>query len=151
MAHWRHLFDNKRVGAWDLEEGDVAITIDRVNKREEVVGRGGRKDIKPVIYAKDAKKGVVCGITNCKSIERATGASDPDEWVGKRIILYGSTAQTNDGEVPAVRIRSYPPRENVPDGRLSKQDEPPPPSPVAEDPDGPDGVASGNEGLAGKL
>lgn len=140
---YRTMFDKDFIGSWDLFDKagnpvDAVVTIDSVTV-EEITGEGGRKDNCPVMRMQGKKKGFILNVTNCRSIAGMYG-NDVDGWVGKKITLYSATTDFGRRKnIDCIRVR-----EVVPGGA-------PHDPPVAEDPEGPDGVASGNEGLAGKL
>jgi hypothetical protein len=139
---YRTMFDKDFIGAWDLFDKagkavDAVVTITSI-KVEEIVGEGGRKDNCPVMRMQGKKKGFILNVTNCRSIAGMYG-NDVDGWVGKRITLYPTTTQFGRNTVDCIRVRT-----NVPGGSPNDP-------PVTDDPEGPDGTASGNEGLAGKL
>lgn len=103
MSHFRLLFKTDYVGAWDLK-GDTEVTIERVAEREELVGEGGKKDHKPVLYFKGATKKMVLGKTNAKSVGKVLG-NDTTDWPGKKITLYPTTCQAFGETVECIRVR----------------------------------------------
>jgi hypothetical protein len=102
---YRKLFDKDFIGAWDLTDKDVTVTIREV-KGGELVGPGGRKSKKPVVFMQGTKKGFAINSTNGKAIAGMYGNFVQD-WVGKRITLYKSTTRNpnGDGEVECIRVR----------------------------------------------
>jgi hypothetical protein len=106
MTDYRKMYDKDYVGAWDLPDNkDTTVTITKV-KGGELVGLGGRKTKKPVIFLHGTTKGLALNATNGKAIATMYG-NHVEEWVGKRISLYKSTTRNpnGDGEVECVRVR----------------------------------------------
>jgi hypothetical protein len=106
MTDYRKMYDKDYVGAWDLPDNkDTTVTITKV-KGGELVGLGGRKTKKPVIFMHGTPKGLALNATNGKAIATMYG-NHVEEWVGKRISLYKSTTRNpnGDGEVECVRVR----------------------------------------------
>lgn len=102
---YRSLYDKDFIGAWDLKERDVTVTITRV-AAGSLTSVGGRKSKKPVIYMKGTEKGFAVNATNGKSIAAMYGTY-VEEWVGKRITLYKSMTRSpqGDGDVECIRVR----------------------------------------------
>lgn len=115
MTDYRKMYDKDYVGAWDLADNkDTVVTITRV-KGGELVGLGGRKSKKPVIFMKGTEKGFALNSTNGKAIAAMYG-NHVEEWVGKRISLYKSTTRNpnGDGEVECIRVRPQIPAASAP-------------------------------------
>lgn len=119
MTDYRSLYDKDYIGAWDLKDKDVTVTITRVIGGS-LVGQGGRKSKKPVIYMKGTEKGFAVNSTNGKTIAALYG-NHVEEWVGKRITLYKSTTRSpsGDGEVECIRVRPKAP----PESKVKDEDE----------------------------
>jgi hypothetical protein len=106
MTDYRKMYEKDYVGAWDLPDNkDTTVTITKV-KGGELVGLGGRKTKKPIIYMQGTTKGLALNATNGKAIATMYG-NHVEEWVGKRVTLYKSTTRNpnGDGEVECVRVR----------------------------------------------
>ena len=109
--HYRKMFESEYVGAWDLTDDqdrpvDKNVTIEKVEKKEIKSERGAA--VKPVLFFRNTKKGMVCNVTNAQRIANMHG-NDVADWVGKRITLYQTTTATKDGDVPCIRVRPTPP------------------------------------------
>jgi len=102
---YRSLYSKDYIGAWDLQDKDVTVTITRV-KGGELTAPGGRKSKKPIVYMKGTEKGFAINATNGKTIASLYGNFVQD-WVGKRITIYKSTTRSpnGDGEVECIRVR----------------------------------------------
>lgn len=112
MTDYRSLYDKEYIGAWDIADKDVTVTILKVIGGS-LTAVGGRKSKKPVIYMKGTEKGFAVNATNGKTIATMYGPMIED-WVGKRITLFKSTTRSpsGDGEVECIRVRP-----KVPPGR----------------------------------
>jgi hypothetical protein len=117
---YRSLYDKDYIGAWDLKEKDVTVTITKV-KGGELVGTGGRKSKKPIIYMRGTEKGLAINATNGKTIAGMYG-NHVEGWVGKRITLYKSMTRNpnGDGDVECIRIRP-----KIPEGKPQAAEDPP--------------------------
>lgn len=114
MTDYRSLYDKDYIGAWDLKDDrDVVVTITKVIGGS-LVGQGGRKAKKPVIYMRGTEKGLALNATNGKTIAALYGPHI-EKWVGKKIALYKSTTRNpnGDGEVECIRVRPKAPAEKA--------------------------------------
>lgn len=107
---YRSMFDKDFLGAWDFPEGDRTFTIKKC-QRGELVGQGGRKTKKPVLYFEETDKGMALNATNGKTIAALYGVM-VEEWRGKKIALYKSRTTMGSEEVDCIRIRPQAPRGN---------------------------------------
>ncbi len=122
---YRSLYEKDYIGAWDLKDKDVTVTIVKV-KGGELTRPGGKKAKKPVIFMHGTEKGFVINATNGKSIASMYGPHI-EGWVGKRITLYKSmTRNPEDGkDVECIRVRPI-----VPAQKAAGQDEAPAAAPI---------------------
>lgn len=106
---YRSLYDKDFIGAWDLKDKDVTVTIKEV-KGGSLTAPGGRKSRKPVIYMNGTEKGFALNATNGKTIAAMYG-NHIENWVGKKITLYKSMTRSpnGDGEVECIRVRPQAP------------------------------------------
>lgn len=102
---YRSLYDKDYIGAWDLKDRDVTVTISKV-AGGTLVGLGGRKAKKPVVFMRGTEKGFALNATNGKTIAAMYG-NHVESWVGKRITLYKSMTRNpnGDGDVECIRVR----------------------------------------------
>ena len=84
----------------DLKGRDVEIEIDYVSLEEVEKG----KDDKPVMYFKNAKRGMVLNKTNGSILAEALG-DETDAWNGQKIVLYPTRVDFQGKQVDAIRIR----------------------------------------------
>lgn len=112
-THWKALVDPRYFGAYALPNGnDLVVTIERV-RSEEVTMMGGKKEVHSIMYLK-GQKPMILNVTNSKSIHKLYGPYIED-WSGKQITLYASTAKMGGEMVECVRVRpSVPVRQKQP-------------------------------------
>lgn len=105
MTDYRSMYDKDYIGAWDLQDKDVTVTITKCISGQ-LVGNGGRKAKKPIVYMRGTEKGFALNATNGKTIAAMYG-NNVEAWAGKRITLYKSTTRNpnGDGEVECIRVR----------------------------------------------
>ena len=103
---YRALYGKEWLGAWDLQDKDVTVTIIKC-EGGELTAAGGRKSKKPVLTIKGTDKKLALNATNGKTIAGLYGKY-VDDWAGKRITLYKSTTRSPDGsgDVECIRIRA---------------------------------------------
>lgn len=120
-THWKQLVDPRYIGAYALPNGnDLTVTIELV-RLEEITMMGGKKEDHSIMYIK-GQKPMILNATNSKSIHKMYGPYI-EEWVGKQITLYASTAKLGGELVECLRIRpNIPAREkkSISGDRLSK-------------------------------
>lgn len=100
---YRRFFDKEFLGAWDLPDRDVVVTISAAGGGE-LTGVGGRKTKKPVITFVGKEKKMAINATNGKAIAGMYGTYVQD-WVGKRVALYKTTTQMGGETMECIRIR----------------------------------------------
>jgi hypothetical protein len=102
IVNIRDAYPSKYLTATDLpEEGPQSVTIEKIGLEE--VGRD--KEIKPVIYFEEFGKSLICNKTNARSIARALGSEEFDDWVGRRIALYRAEVEFAGEMVEAIRVK----------------------------------------------
>ncbi len=105
---YRGMFDREYLGAWDVAGRDYTLEISRVVVAE-LTSEGNRKTRKPVVYFKDAQKGLALNKTNARTIAGLYG-NDTRAWLGKRITLFATTTTFGRDTVECIRIRPEVPR-----------------------------------------
>jgi len=95
-------FPSKYLKASDLHGQEATVIIDRVEMED--INRG---EMKPVLYFRGKKKGVVLNKTNSRKIEAAYG-DETDDWAGQPIILYEAEVDFQGDTVPAIRVKVPP-------------------------------------------
>ena len=111
QTHWRNLMaDNKYLGAWDLEVNGKyepkVVTIERVYQ-DTFVGEMG-KEQKVFIKLKEFSKPMVTNRTNFKRLEVFFNSFNPDDYVGKQIVLGAEKVKSPQGMVEALRFSTRP-------------------------------------------
>jgi len=102
-THWKRLANPDYIGAYALNEGeDLTVTIDYV-VRELITGTGGKKEECTVAHLINHKP-FILNATNSKSIARLYG-NYIEDWAGKPITLFASTAKLAGDAVECLRIR----------------------------------------------
>lgn len=121
LTRWKALVDPRYIGAYALPNGnDLVVTIDGV-RSEEITMMGGKKEVHSIMYLK-GQKPMILNATNSKSIHKLYGPYI-EEWAGKQITLYASTAKLAGEMVECLRVRpSVPVREkqSISGDRLTK-------------------------------
>lgn len=108
-AHWRSLFENRYLGAWNLwvkgRYTTVAVTIDRA-VQEETTMEGGRKSLSLLLYFVGKRTPMIVSKKMGKVIAAAHGPA-PAGWVGKQITLYVEQGfPTRDGPADVLRVKN---------------------------------------------
>lgn len=107
---YRTLMDKPYLGAWDIPEGgELTLEIDRCGT-DKVMNESHKEDEKLLIYFKDAKKPMICNVTNAKAISKVAGSTYIEDWQGVRIILYTSEVSAFGETRDAIRVRPYAPK-----------------------------------------
>lgn len=94
------LFPSNFLKASDLKGQRRTVTIAKVT-REKI---GKNKELKPIVYFTNVKKGMVLNKTNAERIAFATGARDVAQWPGKKVTLFEDIVDTPQGMMPAIRV-----------------------------------------------
>ena len=120
QKHWRHLFNEKFLGSWDLEAdgkfNDRVLTIERFGKSELVTEKG--KEQKVVIKFKEFPKEMVCNKTNFKRLQEMFGSFDTNAFIGKKITL--TTERVKNPKEPGTFVdglrikKELPPEKKLP-------------------------------------
>lgn len=110
-VHIEEMVEKDYLAAWDVSDRDFTLTIEKVEKKELVM-RGGKKKVVPVVTFRGArKKFVLAARTNRDTISGMYGPF-PVDWVGKAITLYmdPKCKSPQGGTCPGIRIRPTVPR-----------------------------------------
>lgn len=110
MPDFRKMYDSEFLYAFDLDGKDVTVTIERA-EAGTLVGSGGRKTKKPIVYFEGKTKGLALCKTNARTIAALYG-NDTDKWKGQKITLFPTTTQFGPDTVECVRIRPHAPKES---------------------------------------
>lgn len=112
-THWKTLNDPRYIGAYALPNGDdMTVTIEHV-RLENITMMGGKKEDHTIAYL-TGHKPLIMNVTNSKSVHKLYGPFIED-WAGKQITLFVSTAKLGNEMVECLRIRpNVPVRERKP-------------------------------------
>lgn len=113
MPDYRTMFEKEHIGVWDLAGRDVTVEISAVKAGRLPAMQGRKATKKPILSFKGKEKTLVCNATNGATIAAMYGPRTED-WIGKRITLYGTTTSFGGQTVECVRIRP-----KVPSGKSS--------------------------------
>jgi hypothetical protein len=111
--HWRLLYENKYLGAWNLIDPknadryiEATVTIESV-RIEEVIGEGGRKEDCTILRFRGKRTPMILTKRQGKNLERLHG-SDPNAWPGKSVTLWAEERKVKGEQcrVLAIRTRS---------------------------------------------
>lgn len=102
MATMNEFYPSKYVSAFDLNGKKVTVSIDHVLSGD--FDDNGRVVKKPVVYFKNAVKGLVCNKTNFAAIVLITGKSNSDDWTGARITLVPTMVSFNGKMTESIRV-----------------------------------------------
>ena len=94
-------FPSKYLKASDLKGREPVLTIKGVI-REEV---GQKREMKPILYFKEAQKGLVLNKTNAGRVTQIAGSGIIDEWKGVQVKLYATEVEFQGDTVDAIRIK----------------------------------------------
>ena len=115
LTHYRKVFNRKYLGAEDMPVGtDLIATISHVNE-EIVIGDGGKKDKRNVVFFQGIEKGMVLNVTNSKSITYLAKTSHVQKWPGVSIQIFATTImdRTSKKPIEVLRIRDVAPRVQI--------------------------------------
>jgi hypothetical protein len=99
MPDYRVMFPSRFVRHQDLGGKEVTVIIKSV--KQEDMGQG---DLKPIVYFRNASKGLVLNKTNGDAIADAYGF-DTDDWVGKPIELFTDWTRFKGQRTQCIRVR----------------------------------------------
>ena len=101
-------YPSKYLTSADLNGKTPRVTISHI-EMEEV---GKDKQVKPIVYFKSVKKGLVCNVTNARAIQASYG-EEMDDWAGSELILFTVMTNNQQGEtVEGLRVRAPQPKDN---------------------------------------
>lgn len=119
-THWKQLVNTAYLGAYSLVDGqDMTIVIESVS-RDVVVGANGKKEECTVAKIK-GNKPMILNRTNCKAITKLYDTPFIEDWAGKQITIFASTAKLAGEVVECLRIRPFVtplPKPTITDERL---------------------------------
>lgn len=112
--HYERFRDHDYLGAWDFEDGERVVTIDRVEQGLIDRQRPGEKAERvPLMYLRELDRPMVLNSTNGMMIRMLYGTSDTRAWAGKPIALTTGLTTDKQGH-PCLGIRVSPKRPELP-------------------------------------
>ena len=103
--NYKTLVGKPYLSAEDLPENkDITVVIEAVTREEAYNQKTRQKDSIGVIAFKGADLRLIMNVTNAKSIKDLYGP-ERDNWIGKSIIIYRTTARLGRDTVAAIRIK----------------------------------------------
>lgn len=135
-AHWRNLFENKYLGAWNLwsaKRGAYVTASAKISRvvRETVVMQGGRKSLETLLHFDGKHTPLVLTKKMGRVLQMMYGPV-PAGWEGKTITLYVERGfRTKDGPADVLRIRNDQAGASMKDQLRGASDEDAPASVVA--------------------
>ena len=121
---YRAYYDNTYVRAWDLPVGrDAIMVIERV-ERVEIEGQDKKKQTRPLVYFRGARKGMVLNKGMGKTIKGIYGAR-VSGWIGQPIALYATVCTAFGEDHDVIRVRPTAPAvrkpRNAPDKPAARE------------------------------
>jgi len=105
LTHFRKLFNPLYLGAHDLEFGkEYKVTIEKIDRDIEVVGEGGKKQKKPIIYFKGAAKPMILNSVNSKMISKVLSEKMIERWIGQSVIIKVINEKNFGEEIDVIRV-----------------------------------------------
>lgn len=109
-AHWRSLFENRYLGAWNLYVNgryvSAKVTIERIDPEAVVTMQGGRKSTERLLYFASKRTPLILTKTMGKVMQAMYG-EQMQGWLGKTITLYVEQGfRTKEGRADVLRIRN---------------------------------------------
>ena len=108
-TNWKKLANKDYLGSWDIEGGDLVLTIRNITQKE-VKNPQGKDEEVIVCEWKENYKPMILNVTNCKAIAKAYGSEYIEDWIGKRVSLFTTMVSAFGDTTEAIRIRPYAPR-----------------------------------------
>lgn len=107
--HYQRYRDHKYLGAWDFEDGERTVTIERVEQGLIERDDGAPDERVPLMHLRELDRPMVLNSTNGQLIAMMYGSPDTRDWEGKRIILTRGMTTNKQGQ-PCFGIRVKPQR-----------------------------------------
>jgi hypothetical protein len=109
-------------GEWELTIKDYKVV--EFDQQDQKTGET-YKQRKPVFSFNETEKSLVCNKTNRNAIAYVYG-DEMDDWIGKKIILFGQLVDFGNKQVEGIRVRVPKPRTAPVKGKHDERNPPPP-------------------------
>jgi DNA-directed RNA polymerase subunit RPC12/RpoP len=112
LTHWKKLTNPDYLGAYALQPGEDLIATIKEVTQADVIGNGGKKELKTVVMFVENIKPMVLNRTNSKTITKLFKTPYIEQWKGKKIQIYIEHNIQAFGEVvDGIRVRPFLPKE----------------------------------------
>ena len=111
--HWKAMTNPDFLGSWDFKDGEARVLTIKNVVEGSATGEGGRKD-HCVIGHFTTGLPMIMNNTNLKSIQIALRTADPDEWVGRSIVVEVKQVKAFGDIWPALRVSTTEPKQDTP-------------------------------------
>lgn len=104
ILSFAEMYPSKWLKAADIQGREVIVTIESIRQEEfddDVKG----KVMKNILIFTGADKELILNVTNGKTIFDAYG--EPQNWIGKQVVLFVMTVQGPNGSGPGIRLRAH--------------------------------------------
>ena len=111
-VHWKDIV-KPYMGEWSLSgEEKSEFTIKGVERHEHKASAKSEVKEVLVLFSKEHEKGFIINIGNGEMIEKILGIPRPEDWVGKKILLFRdiNAKLTGGKRGPALRVSSTLPK-----------------------------------------
>lgn len=108
---YRQFMDKNYFGSWDIEGAEMNVTIDHAEINDVQNDRGSEKKL--TAHLMGGYKPLIVNATNGKAISDVAGSTKIEDWRGITITLYKERGRWFGKEGEAVRVRPYPPKEEL--------------------------------------
>lgn len=105
QTHWKKLTDPNYLGSWDLQNGNITVTIKRVEQKL-IFNQTKQKEEACAIaeFTDPGIKPMVLNKTNCKTVQKLTGSPFIESWAGQRVEIKVEKVKAFGEVVDALRI-----------------------------------------------
>jgi hypothetical protein len=104
MPNINDIFPSRYLKAHELKGHTPTVTIDRV-ALEQVRGKL-KTETKAVVYFRGKTKGLLLNKTNAQSIAQIAGSAVTEQWVGRAIALFATTATFGKETHEVIRVQA---------------------------------------------
>lgn len=111
------------------------LTIQAIVMEKFEDQRSGQTVQKPVVYFRNAERGLVLNVTNKNMMKDVFGTAESDEMIGRDIELYRTEVEAFGKRQAALRLRAPGGGVNLDQGTKAEQPTNSPPAAVAADDD----------------
>lgn len=107
LTHWKKVYNPDYLGSWDLEKGDVVVTIAYVKQDKIHNTSKNKKENVPVLFFVEEIKPMIVNKTNGKRISKLAKSPHIEKWQGLKIQVGVSQEKIAGELTDVVRVREY--------------------------------------------